>query len=97
MLPASIDRTNILSGLYPDRVIVHPQLHDEKRVIKYTGKMMCPMDEDLLGFLLRYNQVSLPGIGFAGIGDTENVRYLYRFTGDCWEIALCERLVFRRQ
>ena len=91
MITSSIDRINILAGLYPEHVVIQPQIHNRRRVFRYTGKMMCAIDEDLLNVLLSYNQLTLPGITFSGIGDQQNTLDLYRLTGNCWESnsALC--------
>jgi hypothetical protein len=46
---------------------------------------MCPVDEDLLQFLLKFNRVSLIDYFFHGIGDIKGSQDIYRFTLENWE------------
>jgi hypothetical protein len=82
----TLNKLTNLAKHYPGAITIQPQLHDRKRVYKYIGKFLCPVDEHLLHFLLTFNRVSLFGYSFMGIGDSDNVRDLYRFTQDSWEI-----------
>ncbi|MEI9908926.1 MAG: hypothetical protein WDO71_04215 [Bacteroidota bacterium] len=82
----TLNKITELARHYPGTISIQPQWHDRKRVYKYIGKFLCPVDEHLLQFLLTFNRISLFGYSFMGIGDGDNVRDLYRFSQDCWEL-----------
>jgi hypothetical protein len=74
-----------LSERFPGAVKVNKQEHERKRIYKYIGKFMCPVDEDLLSFLLRFNRVSLLDYFFFGIGEIKGSQDVYRFTLENWQ------------
>jgi hypothetical protein len=79
------DKIIELAKMFPGAVSYQLQEQDKKRIYKYIGKFMCPVDDDHLAFLLKFNNVKIFDWTFLGMGDIHGRKSLYELTTDNWQ------------